>query len=68
MFRIGTVGTNVRKENSMDWSSLSSESQAYINRYIRTTGKTKEQALQEKVVQEVINEYENGTKERVVFV
>ena len=52
----------------MEWNSLSSESQAYINRYIRTTGKTIEQALKEKVIQEVINEYEHGTKERVVFV
>ena len=52
----------------MNWNSLSEQSQSYVNRYIRTSGKTREQALQEKLVQEVINEYEKGTKERLVFV
>lgn len=52
----------------MDWRSLSEESQAYVDRYIRTNGKTREQALREKAVQEIINEYEKGTKERLVFV
>jgi hypothetical protein len=51
----------------MNWNSLSEESQKYVDRYIRTTGKTREQALREKVVQEAINEYENGKKERLVF-
>ena len=51
----------------MKYEELSTESQNYINRYIRTSGKTKEEALQEKIVQEVIREYETGVKERTVF-
>lgn len=51
----------------MSWDNLSERSKAYIDRYIRGSTKTKEQALEERIVQEVINEYENGTKERMVF-
>lgn len=51
----------------MSWNELSEQSQSYVDRYIRTSDKTREQALQEKIVQETINEYETGTKERLVF-
>lgn len=51
----------------MSWDSLSEQSKAYVDRYIRNKDKTREQALQEKIVQETINEYEKGTKERLVF-
>ena len=51
----------------MSWENLSERSKAYVDRYIRGSTKTREQALEEKVVQEVINEYENGSKERLVF-
>ena len=57
-----------RKELPMNYNSLSEQSKNYIDRYIRCKGKTREQAMQEKIVQEVINEYERGTKERLVFV
>ena len=52
----------------MNWDKLSERSKAYVERYIRGSTKTKEEALQEKIVQEVIKEYEQGTKERLVFV
>jgi len=52
----------------MSWDNLSERSKAYVERYIRCSTKTREQALQEKMVQEIINEYENGTNERMVFV
>ena len=52
----------------MSWENLTKQSQTYIDRYILTTNKTREQAMQEKLVQEVINEYETGTKERMIFV
>lgn len=52
----------------MNWNNLSEQSKAYVERYIRGSIKTREQALEEKIVQEVINEYENGNKERLVFV
>jgi len=52
----------------MKWEGLTKQSQAYVDRYIRTSDKTREQALQEKIVQETINEYETGTKERMIFV
>ena len=51
----------------MNWNNLSERSKEYIERYIRGSTKTREQALEEKIVQEVISEYENGTKERLVF-
>lgn len=51
----------------MNWNNLSERSKAYVDRYIRNSTKTREEALEEKLVQEVINEYENGTKERMVF-
>lgn len=43
----------------MNWDNLSQRSKDYVNRYIRNKNKTVEQALQEKLVQEVINEYES---------
>lgn len=52
----------------MNWNNLSEQSKNYIDRYIRCKGKTREQAMQEKLVQEVINEYEKGTKERLIYV
>ena len=52
----------------MSWNELSDQSKAYVERYIRCSTKTREQAIQEKLVLEVINEYEKGTKERLVFV
>lgn len=51
----------------MNWNNLSERSKAYVDRYIRNSTKTREQALEEKLVQEVINEYENGSRERMVF-
>ena len=51
----------------MCWNDLSKESQDYIDRYIRVTTKTREQAMQEKLVQLVIAEYEHGNKSRTVF-
>lgn len=51
----------------MSWDNLSERSKAYVDRYIRGSTKTREQALEEKIVQEVINEYENGIRERTVF-
>jgi hypothetical protein len=56
-----------RKELPMSWNNLSERSKAYIDRYIRNTSKTREEAMQEKLVQEVINEYEYGNKERMIF-
>jgi len=52
----------------MRWDELSEQSKAYIDRYIRNTSKTREEALQEKIVQEVVCEYETGKRERLVFV
>ena len=49
------------------YEQLSQESKDYITRYIRTLDKTKEQAMEEKLVQLVIAEYENGNKSRTVF-
>ena len=43
----------------MNWDNLSERSKDYINRYIRNKNKTREQALQEKMVQEIINQYES---------
>ena len=57
-----------RKELPMSWNQLSKESQDYIDRYIRTTSKTREEAMQEKVVQEVVYEYEHGSKNRLIFI
>lgn len=51
----------------MNWNNLSERSKAYVDRYIRGSTKTREQALEEKIVQEVISEYETGTNERLVF-
>lgn len=51
----------------MSWNQLSKESQDYIDRYIRTSSKTREQAMSEKVVQLVIEEYEHGNKNRLIF-
>lgn len=51
----------------MSWNNLSERSREYIERYIRNTNKTREQALEEKLVQEVIHEYEYGNKERTIF-
>ena len=52
----------------MNWNDLSEQSKNYIDRYIRGKNKTREQVLKEKIVQEVIYEYERGTKERLVFI
>ena len=52
----------------MMYEQLNKESKEYIDRYIRTTGKTKEQALKEKIVLYVIDEYEHGNKNRTIFV
>lgn len=52
----------------MSWDNLSEQSKSYVDRYIRGTKITREEALQEKIVQEVIKEYETGTKERTMFV
>lgn len=56
------------KRERPKWNDLSEESRAYVDRYIRTNGKTRSQALGEKVVQEAIEEYENGKKERLMLV
>jgi hypothetical protein len=47
----------------MNWNNLSQESKDYIDRYIRNKNKTREQALQEKIIQGIISEYERETKE-----
>ena len=52
----------------MAYEQLSKESKEYIDRYIRTTCKTKEEALNENIVQCVINEYEHGNKNRLIFI
>ena len=44
----------------MNWNNLSEKSKSYVDRYIRNKNKTREQALQEKLVQEVVKEYEKG--------
>lgn len=51
----------------MSWNNLSERSKEYVDRYIRNTNKTREQAMQEKMVQLIIEEYEYGNKERIVF-
>ena len=51
----------------MNWNDLSERSKEYVDRYIRGSTKTREQALEEKLVQEVIYEYEYGNKERTIF-
>jgi hypothetical protein len=51
----------------MSWNNLSERSREYVERYIRNTSKTREQALEEKLVQEVIYEYEYGNKNRMIF-
>ncbi len=43
----------------MNYDRLSKDSQSYIDRYCRAYGKTREQAMQEALVQAVIREYEN---------
>ena len=57
-----------RKYLNEAYEQLSQESKDYISRYIRTLDKTKEQAMEEKLVQLVIAEYEHGNKTRTVFV
>lgn len=52
----------------MKWDNLNKESKDYVDRYIRGTSKTREQALEEKIVQCVIEEYTYGTNERLVFI
>ena len=52
----------------MKWNDLSKEAQDYVDRYIRNKPMTREQALENYLIQAVINEYKNGTKERLVFV
>jgi len=47
----------------MNWDNLSDRSKAYIDRYIRNKNKTREHAMQEKIVQEVISEYEKEKTE-----
>ena len=56
-----------QKYLSEAYEQLSQESKDYIARYIRTLDKTKEQAMEEKLVQLVIAEYEHGNKTRTVF-
>lgn len=51
----------------MMYEQLSKESKDYIDRYIRTSCKTREQAMNEKIVQCIIDEYEHGDKNRLIF-
>lgn len=51
----------------MNWENLSDRSKEYVDRYIRNKPLTREQALQERMTQEIIREYERGTNERLVF-
>ena len=44
----------------MSFDNLCKEAQDYVLRYIRGTPKTKEEALQEDIVQTVCRAYENG--------
>lgn len=44
----------------MEYERLSEDSKRYIDRYIRCSDKTREQAMQEALVQAVIREYEEG--------
>lgn len=48
----------------MKYDDLSADSKEYIDRYIRTSGKTREQALEEALVQGVIREYESGINKK----
>ena len=52
----------------LNWDDLPQESKDYVDRCRRNTDKTREQVLEEKLVQYVIEEQINGIKERVVFV
>lgn len=52
----------------MSWNQLSKESQDYIDRYIRSTTKTREEAMGESIVRSVIDEYEHGNKNRTIFI
>lgn len=51
----------------MIYDQLCEESKNYVDRYIRTSTKTRDQALMEKIVQNVIDEYEHGNKNRLIF-
>lgn len=51
----------------MMYEQLSKESKDYIDRYTRTSCKTKEDAMNEKIVQYIIDEYEHGNKNRTIF-
>lgn len=51
----------------MRYEQLNKESKNYIDRYTRNTSKTIEQAMNEKIVQCVIEEYEHGNKNRTIF-
>lgn len=51
----------------MEWNRLSKKSQDYVDRYIRSRNMTREEALQEKIVQVAIEEYEKGCKRRLIF-
>lgn len=47
----------------MRFNELNEKSQRYVKEYVRKTGKTIEEALRIKIVQEVIKEYEHPSKE-----
>lgn len=49
----------------MKYDDLSAESKGYIDRYINNTAKTREEALEEALVQGVIREYESGMNKKV---
>lgn len=52
----------------MNWNNLSDRSKSYIDRYIRNKNKTREDAMKEKLVQEVIKEYESGNSQRLIYI
>lgn len=49
------------------YNDLTEEQQRYVDEYIRKTGETRERALRLRVVLDVLDEYENGEKERLIF-
>lgn len=52
----------------LNWEDLPQESKDYVDRCLRNTDKTREQMLENKLVQYVIEEQIHGTKERTVFI
>lgn len=52
----------------LNWDDLPQESKDYVDRCRRNSNRTREQELENKLVQCVIEEQINGTKERLIFI